>query len=89
MKLKTNIDQTDKKDLDVIIAFADFMFLFLGPKSSAHDLADEAENIIVDEFCDNCEQHYDGCECPKDHHREWEPDYDDWEPSEVNTEVLK
>lgn len=79
MKLKTKIDTTDRDDLNAIVAFADFMFMFLGTHSSAHNLADEAENIIADEFCDSCEQHNDGCECPKDYHREYEPDYDDFD----------
>lgn len=56
------IDWCDRDDLKAVINFADFMFLFFGPRA-AFDLATEAENILSDEFCSDCERHNDDCGC--------------------------
>ena len=73
-RLKTRIDEYDKKDL-----YATFEFMItletLGIKA-ASDEASEVEDTI-DSFCEYCDQHPDGCDCERDRHREY--DWDDFD----------
>ncbi len=79
------IDTYDLKDLQAVQVLSNFL-IEIGVKS-AEDLYQEVDEIADKEFCGECEQHKDNCECTRDYDYDDSDDrYDAWKDQQLEDE---